>query len=558
MNDYLGQNAIIPVWKRGVSNAIVASGSNDYDGGDRVIGFPNGYEVDGDLLFTTGWGDGFAVRRLNNDGTMTRLFHDNYFLWRDTGSTYNHMTTVAISKTAKKGVVMSYNVYGYTTFDYSGLLNGGTTFVKDPRPTHSNPQYFIGSQDTGNGYIRRAGEAYFSGAAAAGDWIYAGDYDATHYYKVMRRNMRTGEEQRIDMRDAGIKLDGSATIDRAGYRFWIFYDEVNDRIFYSTFYNANFTIVYNASTNSPRTLWVDMGDAGMGDDGYEQGLFIEDPINEPNILWIGANSRIAKIDITPCLTGSRPTVLAQRYTEDANRANAFNVYFRAGSKFQSMTNDNIDRSPIDPRFIPTCPDRGRNMLDGWIDQDNDRIVGVYRHDNTTEDTTSWGRGRSYRSDYGSNVFRMRSSNGTPYWVKVGYGYDGHAFYVWPDEYANKMSERWEVVFGTFTLTNSANIDFVYWDRTNYFTPSGCSLQFFVSNDNGVTWESYSGSSDSEHIFSSEGNKLRLKVIGTGTEYKNAYKMSDSKDSIIFGTKYAAAKDPAVKTKIARYRIRGKK
>ncbi len=44
--------AIFPQFKGGLSNSIVRSGSGDYDGGDRVIGFPNGYEVDGDLLFT--------------------------------------------------------------------------------------------------------------------------------------------------------------------------------------------------------------------------------------------------------------------------------------------------------------------------------------------------------------------------------------------------------------------------------------------------------------------------------------------------------------------------
>jgi hypothetical protein len=82
-NDYQGQVAVVPVTKRGMSNTTVSSGGGDYDGGDRCIGFTNSYEIDGDLLFTVGWGDGFAVRRINNDGTMTKLYHDNNFLWRD-------------------------------------------------------------------------------------------------------------------------------------------------------------------------------------------------------------------------------------------------------------------------------------------------------------------------------------------------------------------------------------------------------------------------------------------------------------------------------------------
>ena len=69
-----------PVTNGGLSNTTTNSSGGQYDGGDRVIGFPNGYEIDGDLLFTVGWGDGFAVRRLNNDGSMTRIFHDSNFL----------------------------------------------------------------------------------------------------------------------------------------------------------------------------------------------------------------------------------------------------------------------------------------------------------------------------------------------------------------------------------------------------------------------------------------------------------------------------------------------
>ena len=81
-NDYAGQIAIVPVTKRGMSNVTTSSSGGEYDGGDRVIGYCTGYEIDGDLMFTVGWGDGMAVRRLNNDGTMTKLFHDNNFLWK--------------------------------------------------------------------------------------------------------------------------------------------------------------------------------------------------------------------------------------------------------------------------------------------------------------------------------------------------------------------------------------------------------------------------------------------------------------------------------------------
>ena len=555
-NDYDGQKAIVPAWKRGMSNCIVNSGSGDYDGGDRVIGCPNGYEIDGDLLFTVGWGDGFAVRRLNNDGTMTRLYWEDGFLWRDTGSTYNHIQSIAIDRINKIGVAMTYNVDGYTTFDYRGCLNGGSTFVKDPRPTHSNPQRFIGGA-SGAINLSSAGLYYNSGLAAAGEWIYAGEYDARHYYLVPRRNLKTGVEELLDARGAAV-YPGSANCDRAGYRHWLHYDEVNDRIYFCSFYNSNFILVLDASTANPKTVWCDMGDAGMGDDGYEQGVFIPDPVNEPNLVYVGANSRIAYIDITPCFTGTRPTVLKQFYTENLDRGAAFGVQFRAGVKYQSYNEDGLERHPGDPYFCPTSADRGRNMLDGWIDFENERIVGVERYDNTTEDTTTLGRGRSYRADYSPPLVRMRSANGTPYWIKMGYGYDGHSFKVWDDSIGNGLIGNWSIEYGTYTLNNNANIDFVNLSLKDHFAPSGCSISYYVSNNNGSTWELYTSTGTEHHVFSSSGYQLRFKIVASGLETKAPYKMSSNYDVITYGSLYESVKDATIPYKVTRRKIRGKK
>jgi hypothetical protein len=560
-NDYAGQVAIVPVTKRGLSNVTTNSGSGAYDGGDRTIGYSTSYEIDGDLLFTVGWGDGMAARRLNNDGTMTKLFHDDNFLWRDSGSTYNHLQSIAISKDSHKGVVMTYNVDGYTTFDYSGLLDGGTTFVKDARPTHSNPQIFIGSQDTGGGYVSSTGLYYTGALTAAGDWIYASEYDARHYKRVMRRNISTGAEERLwmDATAGNIMYPGSAAIDRNGYMGWTMYDEHNDRVLWANYYNSNFSIILNASTSNPKSVWCDMGDASQGDDGYEMGWFIPDPVNAPNVFWVGASGRHSKVDITPCFTGVKPTVLQIAYEGANNPGQNFANLFRAGTKYQTvLTGQPTDRMVGHSDFVPTTSDRGRAMISGWIDTTNNRLVALYRFENMTEDTVSLGRGRSYRSDYGVNIVRMYSANGTPWWVQMGYGYDGHSFKIWSDTYKNELIENWDITYGIYSLDNSANIDFVYWNQVGYFVPSGCSLGFFVSNNNGESWEGYTGTSTAEHNFSSTGSQLLCKVTGTGSVSKNAYKMSDTKDSIMLGTKYAAEMDPAIKNKMTKFKLKGKK
>ncbi|MDA7492393.1 hypothetical protein N8445_00340 [bacterium] len=554
-----GQFAVLPVHKGGMSNYKSKSGSGDYDGGDRVIGFPNGYEIDGDLLFSVGWGDGFAVRRLNNDGTMTRLFHDSNFLWRDTSSTYNHLQSVAIDKVNKLGVVMTYNVEGYTTFDYSGCTNGGTTFVKDARPSHSNPDFFIGSQDTGNGYVNRCGTSYTSGLCAAGAWFYAGDHDAHHYKKLMRRNLNSDTEERLDMTSSSVYKSGSSVIDRNGYRHCIFYDEINDRIFWFPYYNANFTMVLDASTSSPETVWCDLGDAGEGDDGYEQGLYIEDPVNSPNIVCVGGSSRLLKINIGPCLTGSAPTIIkrVELFNNWVNNLE-YPVNFRFGTKYQKTSGTPMDKSPGFPAHCPTHADRGWATVRGFVDWDNNQTATALRHDDVVEDTTTGGRGRSHRLDYGNGMVLMSSANGTKYWIQLGYGADGHSITIWDeDDKPNELIGNWELIHGTFTLPNSANIDKVHiGNAENFKVPANCTLTVFVSNNNGTSYETYDRTSDDAHVFSSTGTQLRVKIVAGGRADRSPYYVGNKGFlSVSYGSMHDAAKNSNIKFKITRKRLR---
>jgi len=558
-NDYLGQMGVMPVTKGGYSNTVVNSSSGEYDGGDRVIGWPNGLEVDGDLLFTVGWGDGFAVRRLNNDGSMTRLFYDANFLYRDTSSTYNHLQSVAISTTQQKGVVMTYNVDGYTTFDYSGLMNGGTTFVKDARPTHSNPQRFIGGAGSSGLNISSAGLYYTSGLVAAGDWIYVGEYDSRHYRRCLRRSMVDGTEQVLGSSDGTAdKLSGSATVDRNGYRFTLFYDEINDRVFYFSYYNGNFQVVLDASTSTPELLWCDVGDTGYGDDGYEQGLHINDPVNAPNRMYIGGGNRILDLDITPCLTGSAPTIHNDILINGSNNNINFDCLFRFGSKYQKTSGLPMDKDPGYSTYIRTYADRDKNMNLGWLDQENNKTPGFIRHDNTTEDTTTDSRGRSTRFSYGGHHVLMASANGTKYWVQTGYSYDGHRFMTYNEtDYPKRLIGNWEIVYGTYTLVNSAAIDEVFVANVDKFTiPSSCTLTVYVSNNNGSSWETYDSTSTSAHQFSTTGTQLRVKLSASGQPDKSPYYMGfDGPLTVHYKSLHDAAKDANIKYKVTRKRLR---
>jgi hypothetical protein len=545
VNKYRDQRIIMPSWRRGISNAVWNSSSGDGDGGDRVISH-RGYEVDGDLLFTVGWGDGFAVRRLNDDGSMTKIYHNDNALYRDTASTYNHISGIALNKASKKVVLMSYNVNGYSIYDYSDIATGGVG-VLEPRPSS---QYFI---DTDGIRVDRAGTHYENGLVSAGEWVYVGDWDASHYKKFPRRNMVTGVEEIIDGTTQFVA--GSKAINRNGYRFELSYDEVNDRVFYFSYYNANFAIIENASTATPEVLFCDMSASGLGDDNYESGLFIEDPVNAPNIMYVANYDSVVKIDITPCYTGAGPTVL-KRLDTDSKQGQAFSAYYRFGTKYHTTSGDATDRLVVYPDFIPSASDRGYNMLDGWVDVENENVVGVYRHDYTTEDTSN-GRGRSYRSDYSSPIFKMYSTNSTPYWIKVGYGYDGHGFYVWDDTIGPYMHDNYEIKYGDYTLDGNLDIGKVYISGfENYIIPSGCSLNVFVSNDGENSWEAYNYSNREAHIFTSVGNTLKVKILANGTPVKGPYKLHQSL-RVHFAPISKVERESNIKYKVTRGRLSGK-
>jgi hypothetical protein len=566
-----------PVRKGGTGNTIVSSGSSEYDGGDRVIGFHNGYDIDGDILITVGWGDGCAVRRLNNDGSMTKLYHDNNALWRDTGSTYNHLQSCAMAKGVNKAVIMSYNVYGYSIIDYRGAVDGITNsgaVIREARPTHTNPTDFIDEAgDRSNGYVRRAGMWYGGGLCAAGEWVYGSSHDAIHYKKFPRRNLATGVHEMLEGAGVGSdKYTGSADNDRNGYRGYLNYDEVNDRMYYWDYEgNGTFTVILDASTSSPKTLWCDLEDSVAGTNpttfaanGYsrEQGMVCLDPANAPNVVICGGYDRILKVDYSNCFTGGAPQVLDQNYLRNYEEGIDRNDITRIGSKFQKLTGNPMDRMPGYPNHVAVSGDRGLGRVDSsFHDVSTHTTYSPKSMSNYVEDQASvYGgsaRGRSWQSDYGVNMVRMASANGTEYYIRMGYGADGHSFRIYPATTNPwEFIGNWSIEFGTFSLDNSANVDMVFvGGLSSFIIPSSCSLVAYVSNDNGSTWETYDQSSTTSHVFSTTGTQLRLKLVATGHPDKAPFLQTTAGLVLDYGSMHDAAKDSNIKHKVTRTRLR---
>jgi uncharacterized protein YxeA len=99
---------------------------------------------------------------------------------------------------------------------------------------------------------------------------------------------------------------------------------------------------------------------------------------------------------------------------------------------------------------------------------------------------------------------------------------------------------------------------VHLETVGHYTPSGCSFSYYVSNNNGSTWETYNASADGYHMFSSSGTQLRVKYSATGQSDKAPYKMSSSYDVVSYGSLYESVKDATIPYKVTRKKIRGKK
>lgn len=569
-------NVIGPVVKGGTGNCLVSSGSSEYDGGDRVIGFHNGYDIDGDILITVGWGDGCAVRRLNNDGSMTKLYHDNNALWRDTGSTYNHLQSVAMAKGCNKAVIMSYNVYGYSIIDYSGAVDGtsnGGAVIREDRPAHTNPTDFIdpsGTNSRASGYVRRTGYWYAGGLCAAGEWVYASEHDSNRHYKQYpRRNLATGAQEFI----SGVtdKRTGSADEDRNGYRAFLSYDEVNDRMYYWNYEgNGGFTVIFDASTSDPKPVWCDMEDTVSGSNttftanGYmrESGLFIADPVNAPNVVIAPGYDYIYEIDYTNCLTGGFPDIQRRVYLRNFSEGVDINNISRFGTKFQKTSGTPMDKMPgYADSWVPLSGDRDYSRVDGGhLDLENFKVYSRKQLTSYTEDQSSVfngsARGRSFQSSYGVNPVLMSSANGSKYWIRMGYGSDGHSFRIWPESAKPiELVGNWEIVYGTYTLANSASIDMVHVTGVGEAViPSGCTLNVYVSNNNGSTWESFDRSSDIAHVFTSTGTQLRVKISATGHPNRSPF-IQQANLAVSYGSMHDVAKDTNIKYKVTRKRLR---
>ena len=86
-------------------------------------------------------------------------------------------------------------------------------------------------------------------------------------------------------------------------------------------------------------------------------------------------------------------------------------------------------------------------------------------------------------------------------------------------------------------------------------PSDCTATFYVSNNNGTSWETYDRTSTTSHIFSTTGTQLRVKLTCVGQPNKAPYALGYGGGMTAnFNSLHDASKDANIKFKVNRKRL----
>lgn len=450
-------------------------------GADSVIGM-GALKNDSDLVITSSWVDGFSVHRLNDDGTLSLLYHD--------GSPYgseDSYQSLALDKPRSIAYVANHYNDTITYYDYSDCKGGMDTVTKLGALTEAGND--LPSDEVGY--------SYFSGLEIAGDYLYIGPDD--HWrYDVSRWNTQTQTQELLPVINIG----------NDALRGHPVYFPGTDRMYIQWVYDASAWVILDASTASPSAYNIRLNNIGMGDDTRTWGVV---ETSDPNIIWIGCEYRMAKVDITPCITdpvadGTTPTLLTNKpYLRDIPYW--LNCYQRFSAPHPTYGSD----------FLVMYADRGWCEMMGWYDQEHDMPVVCPQENNY-----SYGKA-PMRFDYQPAPILVTTDNGTKYWVYAGYGNnEGHEFNVHSESNGVLLEGSSSIVFGTYSLDNSANVGSIKVRGPSLRVPSGCTASFYVSNDNGNTWESISYNDSTSYGFSSTGNQIKVKINFTGTPIKSPH------------------------------------
>ena len=480
--------------------------------GDNII-CPGGIRIDGDLVITAGYTDGFAIRRIENDGSISLIYSEA------TPDSYANWTSCALDKVNHQAYIGIYARDAIVQYDYRDVVTGGSTVDSSV-------------WRVANGFTQtQSGNSYTCGLDICGDYLYIGGYAGTSYQ--IRRNLATQAMDNIDV----------SSYVAAGYRGRMIYEPSTNRMWNLCAYNGDFWVTINPdnSTGHPTapawtvntristTLFYGLNDI------YAGGI-VQDPNND-DYLWFMSNyGAIIKADIGPVLRGesASPTLIQRSDDWYYPLLNVNPVPSADG--YHGMNPHPVYGSDM----IIINSDRGFYNYYGWVDKENCQVVGINYYSNSY-----WDKGGTHRypvsngmqTSYGPVPLLVTTADSSQYLVYSGYaGTDGYRFRTW-DIDMFELCQSSYIIWGDFSLASNKNIGAVQLKQFNemVYVLSGTTFTCEVSNDSGATWESYDYEGESLHQFNSTGNVCRVKVTMTGDGKKCSYMLGSTYPNVtIYG------------------------
>lgn len=521
--NYGGAHWLEPVFQMNDSESLVTT--DDWYG-DRCIGSFGSVEIlDQQWIMSVSWGDGFAIRRINDDGTITRVYGVG------DGNGYNHHTGLAYHPGTRQIFVCQYNTSRMGVIDIGAWIDAGKP---DDGSGITRTTNIYQKDATWNFPTDRCGTSYENGMKMVGDWLYFATYARDTVNGVYRWNVLTRQYELLS-------IEGNSY----NSQYWegsFVYDDRIDRLYYQVRWSGGLNIIENASTATPTARFVSYSGYGANHVTMK-GVYYPDPSNT-NIIVVSGDRRFFKLDISDIVNGvsNTPIFLQEKYVY--NNPWYARQYYPFGSEDPYQEDEYRGGNKYGTAWIPMYPDRGWLRKSGWFDQDNFEPVGRQGEDNYSHhrDTVF--------ADYMGGTFKVTSANGTDYYIYAGYGWDGHRIRVYNKPFL--LKPQYSITFGTFTSSDpiaAVDLDSIGW---TWKIPPNTTLAVEVSNDNGSTYEAYSGGI---HEFSSTGTQFRVRYTANGLEYKMpyAYTIGSYPTAII----YAKGYENLPNLKALTYRIAGK-
>ncbi len=199
--NYTFKNLITPTWTLRDDNYTGVSVGSDGDSG--LLG---SVCIHDDLIISGGLGDGFGIRRVNDDGSIDTLFTDS----SPAGSSYSH--NVAIDKENYKAYVCAYNTSYVAVFDYSEAL---------PTPYLVNPSVVLFyEEDAFDGNLYDGHTSYANGLK-----FYFNNVDESVNAVRIRINAYDAENAYVGLN--GDTLGQMVGPDQATMDFFFYSDNIN-------------------------------------------------------------------------------------------------------------------------------------------------------------------------------------------------------------------------------------------------------------------------------------------------------------------------------------------